>query len=140
MRKVTMPSLDPCYNSLLKYISKHQGSKGFINTSDETLDRMYAVVYGDSYDCNTSILYEEPIVAVRVKYEGCIELLCSNRPEDYSRAPEEYTDAVIEELMNSYEWDCLKGSDMVYYIPTLFSIAENIEEYVESQEEEQNNE
>ena len=125
MSKLNIPDLMPFYNEVKDYIKNHQGSKGYIDTQNESCDFIYAVVYEDvcsRYDT----MYEARVKAVRVAHDQIEIIYELDSPtcrivwsdDDFKNAKDD-------------EWECIYWSDVVHFIPTLFSIAEAIEEYVE---------
>lgn len=111
--------LDPMYNSVCKFVKAHQGEKGYIPTQNYSLDTIYGFIFDDG-ECRG---VEIEIMGVRVK-DGDLEIVWEHS----------HPGCVITYDENSYEddaeWWSLRWSD-IYYVPTLFNIAEYIEEYVE---------
>jgi len=118
----SIPNLDPLYNTLRNYIKEHQGDQGYINTDSCLNGRNLDTIYGIKY-CQESEIGEERIVfGVRVRNDD-IEVLMKPWMRTFHNCPEK------EEYTDDHNWDTLKSGDTCYYIPTLFSIAETIEEY-----------
>lgn len=112
-----IPDLTPMYEAVRDFVKENQGDKGFICTDDEKCDTIWTIVYSDMYA--TSFEYE--VKAVRVKNED-LEII-------YDYPGIIYED---EEIRNRDEddWSSVQYDDFVYYIPTIFNLAENIQEYV----------
>lgn len=118
-----IPNLDPLYEEVVAYVKEHQGEKGYIDcqpVQDEPGDTIYGFIYED----DESRGVEKYVYGVRVVDDDLQVVL-----EDITLtwrtvyAPEDFTS---EET----DWYSVRWSD-VYYIPTLFNIAECIEEYGE---------
>ena len=119
-----IPNLDPLYEEVVAYVREHQGEKGYIDCQpyqEETGD----IIYGIMYDDEEWRGVEYYVYAVRVLNDD-LEVLLEPIMRSYkvTYAPEDFTSEDNEERWYSVRW-----SD-VYYIPTLFNIAECIEEYV----------
>lgn len=129
MSKFSIPNLDNLYNEVVAWVKEHQGEKGYINTdyivenedgTEDILDTLYSFYYNDAADS-----YEERIVyGVRVR-EDDLEV-CS---KPYMRTY--HNNCSEDEYLDDISWYSVRWSDIVLYVPTLFSIAENIEEYTE---------
>ena len=120
-----IPNLDPLYEEVVAYVKEHQGEKGYIDCQPfqkESGDTIYAIMYDD--DERKGIEYY--VYAVRVvddDLEVLLEPIMSSYRVTYT--PDDFTDKDAED-----KWFSVRCSD-VYYIPTLFDIAECIEEYGE---------
>jgi len=118
-----IPNLDRLYKKVIEFVKANQGEKGYIDCQpfmDEPGDIIYGIIYDD--DLGAGI--EKYIYGVRVK-EGDLECLLEDITRTY-RVKYTDEDFVSEESEN--HWMSVRWSD-VYYIPTLFNIAEAIEEY-----------
>jgi hypothetical protein len=116
-----IPNLDKMYNEVVAYVREHQGEKGYIDCQpfmENPGDTIYGFLFNEEYGVNE----EKYIYAVRVDGNDleCLfeDILRSCRvvygPEDF--------------INGENEWWSVRYSD-VAYIPTIFNIAENIEEY-----------
>lgn len=116
-----IPNLDPLFFEVLDYIKEHQGEKGYIDCQPSLNGD---IIYGMIYDDFSGMGLEKYVYAVRV-VDGDIEVLLEDITRTYRviYQPEDFTSKESEE-----NWFSLRCSD-VYYIPTLFNIAECIEEY-----------
>lgn len=113
-----IPDLTPMYNAVRDYIKEHQGEKGYISTWEEGFDILWTMIY-TGYDSE----YEEQMVyAVRVKNDD-IQIV-------YDTYRTKYTDEYIASLGDE-DWYSIRYDDCIVYLPTIFSIAESIESYVE---------
>lgn len=120
---ITIPNLDQMYNEVVAYVKEHQGEKGYIDCQpfqDKPGDTIYAIIY--EYFSGRG--EEKYVYGVRVEDDDLQVLL-----EDITQTwrvtyePEDFT-------ADDKEWMSVRWSD-VYYIHTLFNIAECIEEYGE---------
>ena len=118
-----IPNLNPLYDEVVAYVREHQGEKGYIDCQPSLNgDIIYCFVYDDF-----SAQGEERMVyGVRV-VDGDLEICFEQYMRTYQVV---YDDATFkgENEEGNAEWMSVKWSD-VYYIPTLFNIAECIEEY-----------
>ena len=120
--EIRIPNLDEMYNDVVKFVREHQGEKGYIDCQPfqkESCDTIYAIMYDD--DERKGIEYY--VYAVRV-VDDDLECLLEPVMNSYrvKYASEDFTS-------EDSEWYSVRYSD-VYYIPTLFDIAECIGEYV----------
>lgn len=129
-----IPNLDPLYEEVVAYVKEHQGEKGYIDCQP------YQENFGDiiyTYEfMDFSGTYEERLVyGVRVvntedgeDLEICFEpfMRTYRLVYDEKAFKGEYEG---EEADANAEWYSVRWSDNVLYIPTLFNLAECIEEY-----------
>ena len=115
-----IPDLTPMYVALRDFIKEHQGEKGFINTSDLEADCIYTIEYS-KYSGEALELH---VKAVRVNEHDCIEILSDETDASYD------DDAILAAEQNDNRWKDLQYDDNLYYVPTVFNIAENIAEFV----------
>ena len=118
-----IPNLDKLYDKVREFIKTHQGEKGYIDCQPNLGgDTIYAILYDGEY----GIGMEHYVYAVRV-VNGDIEVLLEPilRTCLTIYTPEDFTGEDAED-----KWYSLRSGD-VYYVHTLISIAEAIEEYVE---------
>lgn len=120
-----IPNLDPLYDEVVAYVKEHQGEKGYIDTQSDENDTIYCFVYQDF-----SGQGEERIVyGVRVEDDDlqiCYEPFMRTYRVVYD---DDVFQGRCEDPDANAEWESVRWSD-VYYVPTIFSIAECIEEYV----------
>lgn len=116
-----IPNLDSLFNEVCEFVREHQGEKGYIDCQP-FMDEPGDIIYGFIYDDFVGSGIEKYIYAVRVK-DGDLECILEDVTRSYriKYAEEDYKD--LED-----EWVSVRWSD-VYYVPTLFNIAESIEEY-----------
>ena len=132
--KFKVPNLDPMYEAVLKFVKEKQGEKGYIDCQPyqkNAGDIIYTYEFMDFSGC-----YEERMVyGIRVvnNGEGDDLEICF---EPYMRTCRViYEDKTFkgewtgEDADANAEWYSVKWSDAVLYIPTIFNIAEAIEEY-----------
>lgn len=115
----SIPDLTPLYNEVVEYVKKHQGEKGYIDCQPSL---NCDIIYGIIYDEFSGAGIEKYVYGVRVN-ENDLEVLLV----DITRT---YLETYADEDFNNGTWESVRWSD-VYYVPTLFNIAENIEEYGE---------
>lgn len=116
-----IPSLMPLEECVMDYIEKHQGEKGYIDCQPSLNGD---IIFGIVFDDFSGTGIEKYVYGVRVKNDD-IEVLLVDITHTYT---ETYSDEDFK--LDEDKWLSIKWSD-VYYIPTLFNIAENIEEYGE---------
>lgn len=112
-----IPDLSPMYEAVRDFIRENQGDKGFICTEDNRCDTIWTYVYNDTL---TSI-YEYQVKAVRVK-NNRLEVL-------YDLSQIFYEDEMVK-IQSEDEWYDVQYADLILYVPTIFNIAECIQEYV----------
>lgn len=118
-----IPNLDDLYEEVAAYVREHQGEKGYIDCQpyqEESRDTIYAIMYDDE-EWRGVEYYVYGVRVVDFDIEVLLEPIMRSYRVTY--APEDFTSEDANE-----KWYSLRASD-VYYIPTLFNIAECIEEY-----------
>ena len=123
--KLRIPNLDELYGDVVNFVKKHQGEKGYIDCQPSLNgDIIYCFVYDDF-----SAQGEERMVyGVRVE-DGDLQICFEQYMRTYQVVYDDATFKGENEEDANAEWMSVKWSD-VYYIPTIFSIAESIWEYV----------
>lgn len=122
--KFNVPDLEPMYEAVCKFVKENQGEKGYIDCQpyqENAGDIIYTYEFMDF-----SGTYEERMVyGVRMvnTEEGEDLEICY---EPYMRT---YRTVYQDTDFKEAEWESVKWSDAVLYIPTIFNIAECIEEY-----------
>lgn len=126
-----IPNLEPLYDEVCEFVRTHQGEKGYIDCQpyqENPGDIIYTYEFTDF-----SGTYEERIVyGVRWNEEEKDLEICF---EPFMRTYKViYDDEVFQGKCESEpeanaEWYSVRWSDAVLYIPTLFNLAEDIEEY-----------
>ena len=113
------PNLDPLYNELRDFIKEHQGEKGYIETQDNDCDTIYTLVYRE----DEFRAIDAKVHGVRVKNDK-IQIAWADMPlhENIVFTEEDYKD--------ESNWFDLRYDECVYYVHTLFYIADFIEEYI----------
>ena len=129
-----IPNLDTLYNKVVEFVKEHQGEKGYIDTQDDGADTIYTFVYEDfSSQGEERIVYG---VRVETGEDGAEDLQICFEPfmHTYKVIYDDNTFRGLNEDPDANAvWYSVRWSD-VYYVPTIFSIAEAIEEYVEEEE------
>lgn len=120
-----IPNLDPLYEEVVAYVREHQGEKGYIDCQPSLNgDIIYCFVY-DDYSAQGE---ERMVYGVRVE-DGDLQICFEQYMRTYQVVYDNATFKGENEEDANAEWFSVKWSD-VYYIQTLFNIAECIEEYV----------
>jgi hypothetical protein len=136
LRQQSYNAIDAVYNQTLDAIKRIQGDKPYVETQADGNDRMYFIAYEDT---NCQNVVEGIILGVRAVGDE-IQILGSTTnnafrigvpyfdEEDFQYATENYEN---NKCLDDWEWcwQTIKGSVIIHLIPTLFSIAEVIEEY-----------
>ena len=127
-----IPNLDDLYEEVAAYVREHQGEKGYIDCQPyqyEPGDIIFCFEYNDESGWGE----ERMVYGVRWNEEQRDLEICF---EPYMRSYRLVYDekAFKGEYEGEYEdanaeWYSVRWSDIIYFIPTIFSIAENIEEY-----------
>ncbi len=117
-----IPNFDPLYEEVVAYVKEHQGEKGYIDCQP-SLDG--DIIYGFIYDNYEYRGVEKYVYAVRV-VEDDLQVLLEDINIGYKIVYTNDEDFTSEDN----DWYSVRWSD-VYDIPTLFNIAECIEEYGE---------
>ena len=118
-----IPDLTPMYEAVRDYVKKHQGEKGFILTDNPDCDTIWTIVF-DDYDYDAK---EYEVKAIRVNEYNSLQII-------YDPSSVKYDESSVCDMMEDNEvWYDVQYDDYVYFIPTIFNIAESIQEYVETQ-------
>lgn len=117
MYNFKIPNLMPMYEAVSDFVSTHQGKSGFIRTQDTRCDTIWVMLFED-YDYS---YIENEMKAIRVK-NGVLECIHDRPYIDWS--PQAIAAASDE------EWCSIMYDDEIYFLPTIFNIAENINQYV----------
>lgn len=118
-----VPDLAPLYERVRAFVKEHQGEKGYIDTQDDSHDTIYTFVY-----------LEEEFQAAEMKVHGVrvnpdtdeLEIIYDSDVNGLC-TPIEYTEDDFRSP--TADWHPVKDDEEVYYIPTLFNLAEFLEEY-----------
>lgn len=129
---INIPNLDPLYDEVCAYVKEHQGEKGYIDCQpyqEEPGDTIFCFEYNELSGWGE----ERMVYGVRWnEKEEDLEICFEPYMRTYNVI---YDDEVFQGKCESEpeanaKWYSVKCSD-VYYVPTLFNIAEFIEEYGE---------
>ena len=104
--------------SIIAYVKKYQGEKGFILTDKDDKDAFYDIEFSPE----DNSVNEFQIKAVRV-IGNSLEILT-----DVNQV--RYDEQSVRDADES-DWESVEDSDTIYFKPTLFNIAENIRNYVD---------
>ena len=129
---LNIPNLDDLYEEVATYVREHQGEKGYIDCQPyqkEPGDIIYTFEYNEFSGWGE----ERMVYGVRWNEEERDLEICF---EPYVRSYRLVYDEKAfkgeyegEDKEANAEWYSVRWSDIIYFIPTIFSIAENIEEY-----------
>lgn len=121
----SIPDLTPMLDAVEAFVKEHQGEKGFILTDNPENDTIWAICYDETQNS----AWEPEVKAVRVNKHGVLQAVIDNSSVCYD---EERVAKIPEETQDVCGfWLDVRYDDYLYFIPTIFNIAENIEEYVE---------
>lgn len=132
LQKYSYDIINSLYDKTVNTIKRIQGNKKYISIQSDECDTMYFYSYDESIGDN--ILVEGEICGLRV-FNNNIQFLGTIRnyidkfdDDDFERASENFDK---EELIDDFElcWQNIRDDMYNLLIPTLFSIAEVIEEY-----------
>lgn len=113
-----IPNLQTMVDAVTAFVGKNQGKKGFILTDDIRNDAIYDIEFSPEENRAD----EFHVKAVRVTPRGELQILT----DLYNVR---FDDQAVKEARET-DWDSVQYSDIIYFVPTIFNIAENIEEYV----------
>jgi hypothetical protein len=113
-----IPDLNPLYEEVVAYVKEHQGDKGYIDCQPSLNGD---IIYGIVYDDFSRMGLEKYVYAVRV-VDNDLEVLLEDITLTYRVVYKQ------EDFEKADGWMSVRWSD-VYYVHTLFNIAECIEEY-----------
>lgn len=139
LRQQSYNAIDEIYNKTLDAIKRIQGDKSYIETQgsmSDGYDRMYYIAYEDT---NCQNVVEGIILGVRAVGDE-IQILGSTTNDAFRIGAPYFDEEDFKYATENYEhnmhlddwewcWQTIKGSENIHLIPTLFSIAEVIEEY-----------
>lgn len=111
-------SMEMLFRTTINYVAEHQLGKGFINT--ETNQTKKDIIWAIVMDSN-GFLSERQVKAVKVEHNNLMVLIDDNCIT--------YTDDDIKADPCDC-WYLVQGDDYVYYYPTLYSIASNINQFI----------
>ena len=115
-----IPSLNKLYNKTARFIEAHQSNKGYIDTQDCGMDTIYGIVF----DQELRFAVEQYVYGVRVR-EGDIQVVLEPIMASHVVKYGE------NDFRNEDNWQSIKNGD-IYYVHTLLSIAECIDEYIDN--------
>ena len=112
------------FEAVKAFVLEHQGKKGFINTSNDSKSELIWTLEFDNDNGGDPMFAELIVAAVRVK-DGNLEIL-------YNRGLGLDDEEIAEECEgNDAGWTDIYRDNSVIFLNTLFSIAENIEDFVD---------
>ena len=112
-----IPDLTPLYEEVKAAVLKAQGDDGFLMVDDNDKDTIWTMVFE-----NVDEEYREyQIKALRVKNDilECIYDL-----------PHIWWTVEDVETADELQWSSVRHNDYIYFVPTIFSIAENLPDYL----------
>ena len=127
-----IPNLDALYEEVVAYVQEHQGEKGYIDCQPYQ-EKPGDIIYTFEYNEDSGWGEERMVYGVRVE-DGELQICFEPYMRTYHLVYDEM--AFNGEYEGEYEdanaeWYSVRWSDVIYYVPTLFNIAECIEEYGE---------
>lgn len=134
MSMINTPNLEPLYEEVATYVREHQGEKGYIDCQPYQ-ENPGDIIFCFEYNEFSGWGEERMVYGVRWNEEERDLEICF---EPYVRSYRLVYDEKAfkgeyegKEADANAEWYSLQWSDVIYYVPTLFNIAEFIEEYGE---------
>ncbi len=121
-----IPDLRPMYESVRDFVRDNQGEKGYIDTQDEDHDTIWAFIYTESENNATEV----QVKAVRVDGHGNLQVVVDDHKTDYSDEDLRACDNNDRSIFG--RWTDVWDDDNLYFIPTIFNLAEFIREYAEN--------
>lgn len=127
---IRKPDLSEMHADIVAFVEKHQGEKGFILTDDPDKSTIYGYVYLQS----ENRIEEFEIKAVRV-HEGEIQVIIDTETVRYDEEAVKESCTRSEKLSFAQldvfgDWLPVDPDEEdIEYVPTIFRIAEGIEEY-----------
>ncbi len=122
-----IPDLTQMYEAVRDFVKEHQGKKGYILTEPAQDETLYDTIWGFTYNESERQAEEAQVKAVRVSKDNELQVIL----DQYAIWDDESVKNVGE------DYDCIFGcwanveyDDCVYFIPTIFNIAENIQQYI----------
>lgn len=125
-KAINIPDLESMYEDVRDFVKKHQGEKGYIITDSDDWKKepMNGLIYDDIEERNI----DAQVKAIRVDPDfGEVQVIL-DYDFDKKYDDEMVSNAEVDEG-NYGNWLDLKNCMNLQYVRTLFSIAENIEEY-----------
>ena len=114
-KKLNIPNLKTLEKDLIEVVKEMQGEKGYVDTSTDECDTIYAIMFDEQpFPVKEYTLIEKKIN--RIKVEDDDLFFCTE-------------DAVNAESVTEEDIWIPLNSEMVEYYSTLFSIVDNIEQY-----------
>lgn len=132
IREQSYNAIDELYTSVLEKIKQIQGDKGYIDTQNDKYDTIYFYGYEDIMNYQ---VIEGIIVGIRA-VEDRIEILGYNaspyckitfNEDSFKKASLNHDNDFDDDWASC--WQPISGNEIILFIPTLFMIAEVIEEY-----------
>lgn len=115
--KIARNAIDAVVGAVKNFV-KDNG--GFIATTDEKCDKIYAYKIDWEYDD----VSEQRVIAVRVIDDELMVVMTPYKNDIYD-------EPITEDYFNDNEWYCVGScGDLVFTAQTILSIAESIDQYV----------
>ena len=119
-----VPDLNPMRDAIKAFVKEHQGDKGYIDTQDTDHDTIYTFVY--DYDAGEA--KEMRVHGVRVNPDNGDDLEIVFEPDNSAGSAHiVYRDCDFK--AKDADWRSVQYDESVYYVPTIFNLAEFIAEY-----------
>lgn len=113
-----IPDLTPLYEEVKAAVLKAQGSDGFMMVDNDEYDTIWLLLFED-YEQEYR---EYQIKALRVK---------DDRLECIYDSPEARWNAEHVTSADDKQWCNVRNDDYIYFVPTIFNIAENLPDYLD---------
>ena len=125
-----IPNLDSLYEEVVAYVQEHQGEKGYIDCQPYQ-ENHGDIIYCFEYNDYSGWGEERMVYGVRVE-DGELQICFEPFMRTYRLVYDDKTfNGENDDEEANAKWYSVRWSDIVYYVPTLFNIAECIEEYGE---------
>lgn len=133
LRQQSYNAIHKVYENVYAKVKELQGDKGYVDTQDKSCDTIYFYGYVDTISYT---LVEGVVCGVRATENG-VEILGHTKQNvwDYKLYEDDFKEAAKnydnDDCIDDWEWcwQPIIGNETILYIPTLFAIAEVIEEY-----------
>lgn len=128
--KIHIPNLDQMYDEVCDYVRENQGEKGYIDCQPYQ-ECPGDIIYTYEFTDFSGQFEERMVYGVRWNEEEKDLEICFEQDMRTYRliCDEDYFKGTCEDPEANAEWYSVRWSDIVLYIPTIFNLAECIEEY-----------
>lgn len=113
-----IPNLKPMLSKVKKYVRTAQKDRGYIDTQGQPHDTIYSF----GFDPNTRAGVEMEVHGIRVTDGGDLQIV--QKP-----IASTYYEKLSDDDFKDADWVSITDDPSVYFIPTIFNIAESIKQY-----------